>query len=108
MRLDYSMAEKVRVWRRLLRLVFLPLTIGALVYCTWRTVAFLRVAVPAEGTVVALVEHRDNKGRAFSYPRVQYVTHNGDRAESVVPAASAFSVGQKVPVLYDPQMLSRI
>jgi hypothetical protein len=89
-------------------LAFVALGVGLLVGSafTYRsTRAFLRTAVPAEGTVVAYAESRSSKGELSYYPIVAFTPQDGAKVEFQASSGgrSRGPLGERVAVLYDPR-----
>jgi Protein of unknown function (DUF3592) len=75
----------------------------------WMTVFYVR-SHRAEGSVVALLERPNTRGRSTYAPRVAFVTEGGQSVEFVEPLASwppGYSVGDKVAVIYDQSALEQ-
>lgn len=92
----------------IVRFVFLLIGIGLLTgayFMYHSTSEFVRVASKAQGTVVQLARSRSSDSTTYA-PVVRYRTEGGREVEFVSNVSSdppAYSVGEKVEVLYRPE-----
>ena len=69
-----------------------------------RTNDFVGSAASAKGTVVEMVEHRDDRGKSLYSPRVRFQTQDGKDREFTSTVGSnppSFRTGEEVEILYD-------
>lgn len=74
------------------------------------TYSFYQTAVETEGTVIEMVERRDSEGDVSYAPRVRFETNEREDitfTSSMSSNVFLHSVGDEVPVSYDPERPSR-
>ena len=104
------MRKALTIIKYLFTLVGAGLLVGAF-FAFNSTRTFLVDAVEAQGSVISMIRSRSSSDSSYTYrPVVRFITRNGERVEftsGIGSSPPAYSVGEKVTVLYSPRRPNR-